>query len=97
MRTFHISCFARSTAHVAPPTTFAQPLPDCAMQQLFLQEWDAHEWRSSSDAFADWFNNRVCKTGYRVDRATIHGILKSHGRVVQQGLGDHLHGAYYRD
>lgn len=67
------------------------------MHQVLLHEWDAHDWRSSSDAIADWLNRRWAKTGYTIDSQTVCFVLRLYGRDAKQGLGDHLKGAFYRE
>lgn len=84
---------------VLPPTPavdFPQPAPDDAVAAVILREWDAYDWRGSSDALADWLNARWRKSGYTVRRHEVCFLLRLNGREARMGLGDHLRAAFFR-
>lgn len=67
------------------------------MLHLILCEWDAHDWRGSSDALADWLNARWRKTGYVVQSEDVWALLAGRGREACMGKGDWLRGRFVRD
>jgi hypothetical protein len=73
-----------------------EPLPS-PMARVILESWDEHDWHQSSDAMTDWLNARWRKTGFEVSYETVCFYLRSTGRIGVRGLGDHLHGAFYRE
>ncbi|GAB7357506.1 hypothetical protein MBLNU459_g0039t1 [Dothideomycetes sp. NU459] len=81
----------------AAATGFSQPAPDEPIAALILREWDAYDWRESSDALADWLNARWKKSGYAVQRHEVCFLLRLNGKSARMGLGDHLRGAFSRD
>jgi hypothetical protein len=65
--------------------------------KVILDSWDRYEWQGSSDALAEWMNERWKKTGFQISKEVVCFTLRYHGREAQMGLGDHLGGNFSRD
>ncbi|OJD36083.1 amidase family protein [Diplodia corticola] len=84
-----------SSVRPYPPTDEPLP-PDAPIVAVILKEWDARDFRRSSDALAAWLNARWRKSGYSLGAETVYEILKTNGRKAYRGLGDEAGGAFRR-
>jgi amidase len=63
-----------------------------------LSSWNKYEWNNSSDALTNWLNARWKKSGYVVDKRTVHFLLKMEGvKEVEMGVGDERDGGFVRE
>lgn len=78
---------------MAPNSKF---FPDAPIIAIILKEFDERDFGESSDALADWLNNRWRKSGYQIDAETVHQVLLCNGRLALANQGDARDGAFSR-